>query len=121
LLGNNWDYRLIFLLFVVPQLGLWGGHTQYQIRWSARLTLAAILFTWWASFLTQQLGLIPLGDEIAVLLDEGVNWLVFIGLFYLLLAALPGWLWLILYQSLERLGITIEVEDELSFSTEGIL
>ncbi len=116
LLGNNFDYRMVFLLFVVPQLVQWSAHPLFQIRWPARMTLGAILLSWWASLLFQPLLAMPMGDDIALVLDESVNWLAFIGLLYLLLTALPFWLW----QTSSWLPLRIAGSDQPTTSTEAM-
>ncbi len=80
LLGSNWDYRLMFLLFALPQLlGWWKDHR------TARYTLITILISlsyfWIAVFL-----------PFAYFVDEFANWFAFGGLFYLLTASAPEWL-----------------------------
>jgi hypothetical protein len=79
-LGNNWDYRLIFLLFTLPQLADW-----MLKNIAAKYTLAAILvslsYLWLAKFL-----------PFAYFLDEIANWMVFTGLFYLFVVSSPDWL-----------------------------
>jgi hypothetical protein len=80
LLGNNWDYRLIFLLFTIPQTYAWAGQNRI-----AKLTLAAMLISlahFWFSFFL----------PFAYFLDEFANWVVFAGLLYLSIASLPDWL-----------------------------
>jgi len=80
LLGSNWDYRLMFLLFTLPQLLEWARQTRL-----AQFTLAAIGVSFCYLWL---LRLTPL----AYFLDELANWLVFAGLLYLFLASSPDWL-----------------------------
>ena len=79
LLGNNWDYRLIFLLFTLPQLLDWVKRNKM-----AKYTLLAVLIT----FIHLWLVLI---FPFAYFLDEFANWFVFAGLFYLVIVSLPGW------------------------------
>lgn len=80
LLGNNWDYRLMFLLFTLPQLLEW-----WKDHRIARYTLIAVLvslaYLWIAAIL-----------PFAYVIDEFANWLVFGGLFYLFIASAPSWL-----------------------------
>jgi hypothetical protein len=80
LLGSNWDYRLMFLLFTLPQLLEWARQVKL-----AQFTLAAVGISLGYLWL---LRLTPL----AYFLDEFANWLVFAGLLYLFLASAPDWL-----------------------------
>lgn len=79
-LGNNWDYRLVFLFFTLPQLADWMSQNM-----TARYTLVAIMvslsYLWLAKFL-----------PFSYFLDEVANWMVFAGLFYLLTVSSPDWL-----------------------------
>lgn len=80
LLGNNWDYRLMFLLFTLPQLLEWWKHHPL-----AGFTLIAVLislsYLWIAAIL-----------PLAYFIDEFANWFMFGGLFYLMIASAPAWL-----------------------------
>ena len=80
LLGNNWDYRLMFLLFTIPQLVDW--ITQSRV---AKPTLLAIIFSFSYLWVYKVL-------PFAYFIDELANWVVFAGLFYLLTASFPDWL-----------------------------
>lgn len=79
LLGNNWDYRLIFLLFTLPQLVEWARHSRM-----AGYTLSAVLLSF-AYFWFRNIS--P-----AYFLDELANWFVFTGLIYLFLSSAPDWI-----------------------------
>ena len=48
LIGNNWDYRLIFLLFTIPQILVW-LKTQVQFESISGIALMAIILTTWLS------------------------------------------------------------------------
>lgn len=81
LLGSNWDYRLMFLLFVLPQLLSWA-----RSNGLARVTLGGILLSMGSLWIAALIG------RVAFFLDEAANWLAFAGLLYLLLASAPGWI-----------------------------
>jgi hypothetical protein len=82
LLGNNWDYRFIFLIFVIPQLVAWSQ--ERDKRFVSFATLVAIIVSCWTlAFREAGLGVI--------VLDEMANWQLFIALFYLTLISLPSW------------------------------
>lgn len=80
LLGNNWDYRLMFLLFTLPQLLEW-----INVGKVARYALFGVLISLSYFWIAR---LLPL----AYFIDEFANWLTFGGLFYLLVASAPDWL-----------------------------
>jgi hypothetical protein len=87
-LGNNWDYRFIFLLFAVPQLVEWAAAATVQVSLPARIALAASLVSLWYLIITRLLSLVPFA---AYLLDEAANWALFYLLSYLLFASMPDW------------------------------
>ena len=82
LLGNNWSYRLIFLLFVIPQLLDWFSRTNYKPL--PLLTLVTVFFSLWSIILDP----IPISGAI----DEIANWLLLSCLFYFLLESSPTWI-----------------------------
>lgn len=79
LLNNNWDYRLVFLIFTVPQLYTWviSKTLNTYARWGALISLLLIIHTMW--YLK-----INLFFSLNVFLDEILNWLLFTLLFLLL-------------------------------------
>lgn len=81
-LGNNWDYRLIFLLFVIPQLFTWASSSR-----AARWTLAALILSCWY-LVTLRI----FGNELAYALDQFSKWGLFAGLVYLFFRSSPDWL-----------------------------
>lgn len=92
MLGNNWDYRLLFLIFVIPQLVSWAINTSYYGAWIAKLTILAILISLWSLFIYRFMNLIPWGHDLTFLLEHFAKWTVFAGLFYLLVSSLPNWI-----------------------------
>ena len=93
MLGNNFDYRLIFLLFTIPQRVAWSSHLEGRLKWTARITIAGMMISLWSLLIFHPLFTLPLGDDFAFVLDELANWIVLAGLLYLLIASLPQWLW----------------------------
>ncbi len=81
LIGNNWDYRLVFLLFTVPQILVW-LKTPPRLTSISGLALMGIILTTWLSRYTVQV----------YLLDELINWLLFVFFTYTLILTLPKWL-----------------------------
>ncbi len=90
LIGNNWDYRLIFLIFTLPQLVLWSQRKDF-IAHLARIIIAAILISFWHMFIVKLFRPITNGYRLAFRLDELANWLVFAGLAWLSLRSVPLW------------------------------
>jgi hypothetical protein len=81
LIGNNWDYRLIFLLFTIPQI-LARLKTQVQFESISGLALMVIILTTWLSSKSDQI----------YYLDEFLNWLLFLFFVYSTILTLPNWL-----------------------------
>lgn len=83
-LGNNWDYRLLFLLLVIPQMLRWTegvGPLSTASAWA----LVAIVGTLWLSVWLPRL-------PFSLPLDEALNWLLFVYLAAGLVLTLPRWL-----------------------------
>lgn len=97
LLGNNWDYRLAFLVLVVPQLVEWMRSTDGRIRAVAWFSMLAVLVSCW-HFWIYQISLVSILDTVRnsrrfwIILDETFNWMLFASLGYLLFASSPAWL-----------------------------
>lgn len=94
LLGNNWDYRLAFLVFAVPQLAEWLRLKNRKQRAIVMVTVVAILFSSWHFMLKIDLPFVPLKDPVNrnFIFDEIINWLLVPGFTYLLAASVPEWL-----------------------------
>jgi hypothetical protein len=92
-LGNNWDYRLIFLLFTMPQLTIW-AREQTLWRHFARWTLYLVFLSAWYLVLVRLWGLLPLSyaKELAFALDELANWALFGLLTLFMVVSAPSWL-----------------------------
>jgi len=97
LLGNNWDYRLAFLVFVVPQLVEWMRFANKLHRRVAWFSMFLVLVSCW-HFWIVEIPLLPIFHSVAdsmkfwIILDEVFNWLLFGSLAYLLAASIPDWL-----------------------------
>jgi hypothetical protein len=75
LIGNNFDYRLIFLILTMPQLITWGKHTGtlgYLSIMALTLLLMRYWGEWWTAFLFPH-SLIP----IKYALKQLTEWLLF--------------------------------------------
>lgn len=94
LLGNNWDYRLAFLVLVVPQLSQWLYSANKKHRAVAIGVMIAILLSCWHLMLKFDLPFVPLKDPANrnFVIDEIINWLLVPGFTYLLAASFPDWL-----------------------------
>ena len=79
-LNTNYNYRLIVLLLTVPALlQLLESGTAFY-RWLARTLLVSLVVGWWLS---------PRLEMTPFFIKEGMNWIVFAGMFFLILQFLP--------------------------------
>jgi hypothetical protein len=88
LLGTNWDYRLVFLILVVPQLLEWiatGGKWPLPIA-----VLGGLVFTMWSSFVLHWVA--ATARPVIFVLEELTNWALLCALLVLMLQTLPLWL-----------------------------
>lgn len=91
LLGNNWDYRLMFTLFCLPQLADWSRDARPGLRRLAKLTLVVLLGSLWGLFFFRFARYLPGAGYTMLSLDETANWLLWGCLLALVPAALPDW------------------------------
>lgn len=86
LLGNNFDYRLMFLIFTIPQLLAWShAASQLTVR-LARVALLGIYLSMWHMLIRRYI------SSFAFMIDEMANWVVFATLLYLLVLTVPPWM-----------------------------
>jgi len=90
LVGDNWDYRLVFLLFTVPQLVEWAKASSAEK--AAQWTIVSLMIACWYLISFSVFNLIPGGTHVAYLLDQVSKWALFFGLGYLFSASAPDWL-----------------------------
>ena len=90
LLWNNVNYRLVFLLFVIPQLMFWSRSPSRRISIVSRSTLLAILVSMWTLALCRLADAMHLGLWGALLLQVS-NLLIFAGLLFLFFRSVPRW------------------------------
>ena len=83
-LGNNWDYRLIFLLFTIPQLVSWGAASR-----AARWILAMLILSCWYLITLKIFGGLPFGHELVYAVDQICKWGLFAGLIHLFFRVRP--------------------------------
>jgi hypothetical protein len=92
LLGNNWDYRLAFLILVMPQLLQWlRQNIQIRSRYVVIAVLGSVFISCWHFMLWFAPALADMAEFIFVL-DELANWMLVAGFSYLLAASTPDWL-----------------------------
>jgi hypothetical protein len=93
LLGNNWDYRLAFLILVVPQLLEWTRSSYREYRSFALVNLFALLASCWhfVFWYSPFLNIFESSQEVWFVIDEILNWTLVCGLAYLLFASFPDW------------------------------
>lgn len=84
MLGNMWDYRLMFLLFAIPQLVKWISLGQF--RFISILALTSLLLTCWMTYFDPRI-------HIFFAIDELSNYILWSTFIYLGLASLPVWLY----------------------------
>ncbi len=91
LLGNNWDYRLAFLLFTIPQLGHWARTGKGRQRLWIFVAIGLLILSCWHFILAHWLSLMLLDLEIITIVDEIINWGLFAVMVYLSVASMPDW------------------------------
>lgn len=94
LLGNNWDYRLAFLVLVIPQLSEWLWLNRRGQRAVVIGVMIAVILSCWHFYVQFDASFIPLKDPVnrSFIVDEFINWLLVPGFAYLLAASFPDWL-----------------------------
>lgn len=107
LVGTNWDYRMMILLFTVPQLWVWAKNSMCAVSMQSKATLVFISFSLWSMFLAQFTRGIPYGPLISFVLDEFSNWFVFASLLFLLIRSLPEWVFEI-FSSFQKTVIKLQ-------------
>jgi len=91
-LGNNWDYRLIFLILVIPALVGFFRYSNGIGSYIGWITISAILVSCWGYGIRLRLNDIIQIQEVLFWIDEISNWMVYLGLVYFFMASLPDWL-----------------------------
>jgi hypothetical protein len=81
-LGNNWDYRLMFLIFVIPQLLSWRKDSRRGFI--SFMALISVIVSCWSMWCV---GIIS--NHLLIAIDEIFNWILFATLFYLLTSSMP--------------------------------
>lgn len=84
---NTIDYRLIFLVFVVPQIVEWLRVREKDISLVCVITLGMMIFSLWSMFIMRFLG-----RNVTFVMEELCNWIMLACLLYLFISSLPDWL-----------------------------
>jgi len=86
---DNWDYRLIFLLFALPQILDWSKHQNALGGLSLAVILLLPVALWLSSRWPADMNFRSVNH---FFFDEFINWFLFFYMAYALLLTLPAWL-----------------------------
>ena len=84
--GSSYNYRLIFLFFLIPQLVYWIKYNK-NLHHYAKWTLVFVLLSDWGMIFSK---LLPV--NIGFSLDEIANWILFVLLLFLFVVSAPEWI-----------------------------
>jgi hypothetical protein len=90
LIGSNFDYRLMFLLFTIPQLMEWLNNSDSRMRRVARITFTCTLYSLWSIFFSRLLNAVS-ATWVQLLLDAFAKAVLVGGLTYLFVYSAPQW------------------------------
>jgi hypothetical protein len=90
LIGNNYDYRLLFLILTIPQLLDWRHHGSKIVPRISTGVLAAIYMALWHFPITALSTLIPHGWQMAFFVDQACHYIICCGLIYLCVLSVPA-------------------------------
>ncbi len=91
LLGSNFDYRLMFLLFTIPQMTQWLSNSNPRLRRIARITFACVMYSLWSMSFSRFLNAVS-PAWVGSLLDALANAVLIGGLTYLFVYSAPRWM-----------------------------
>lgn len=91
LLGSNFDYRLMFLLFTIPQLVEWLSNFDSRLRHVARITFACTMYSLWSMFFARWLNAV-FAAWVELLFDALAKAALVGGLTYLFVYSAPQWM-----------------------------
>jgi hypothetical protein len=94
LLGNNWDYRLAFLILTVPQLFEWARSQNHKYRTIAVVSVFLLMASCWHFVISSVsfLNFFERSGRVWFIFDEFCNWLLFMSFTYLIVVSMPGWI-----------------------------
>lgn len=87
LLMNTHDYRLIFLIFTIPQLIQWLRSSGNSLKSLPCVTMAAMGLSLWSFFIMRFAG-----RKLTFAAEELSNWVMLYTISSLLIASFPGWI-----------------------------
>jgi hypothetical protein len=87
LLMNTADYRMVFLVFTIPQLSTWIRYSDKSISLVPRITITAMMISIWSNVIMRFLG-----RKITFPIEELCNWIMLTGLLFLFFSSLPDWI-----------------------------
>jgi hypothetical protein len=90
LIGNNWAYRLIFLIFTIPQILSWIKETDRPISLPG-FSLAGIILTMWFKTVGEY-GNPNRLEKLLMYFSQVIDWFLLFFFIYALLLTLPNWL-----------------------------
>ena len=90
LLGNNWDYRLAFLILVMPQLLQWSRLASKHFKFASRTVLVLVFVSCWHFMFWFVPSLVNI-KEVLFVIDETANWMLALGFGYLICVSMPDW------------------------------
>jgi hypothetical protein len=103
LLGNNWDYRLMFLIFAIPQIVSWAQENHNFSSTVAKICLAAGLVSCWYLEIWRLMEFAgQVGRFVSFTFDEFAKWVLFIGLVFLYIKSMPQWMLGLVQNSLRQ-------------------
>lgn len=91
-IGSNFDYRLVFLLLVIPQLTTWVGATRAWTRGGAAAVLLGLQLLMWSMTWRRWLQGLLASETPGLMVDELLTWVVVFGMLAALVLSLPDWL-----------------------------
>ncbi len=92
LVGNSFDYRLMFLILTVPQLAAWSRAKHPRLRRASVVQLIIVLLVQWSQAWRAGMESLTGQSSLGLVLDEALTWCCWIGLAILNLLTLPDWL-----------------------------
>lgn len=87
LMGYNWEYRLIFIIFSLPQILGW-LKVKNSIRFFSFAALISIILICWVDFWKKPFVHFP---SIVYLIRDSLAWLLFVSFTFMLFKTLPEW------------------------------
>ncbi len=90
--GNQYDYKLMFLILAIPQLSAWTRSSVRPVSACAKLALVAMLVSAWELWVARMVYPLPLGKLSALFVDKMADWALFASLLFLFSLSMPEWI-----------------------------